>query len=205
MATLTLIGLYNYDNTLFDNWTLPDGVDADTLKNTILLDGGEFEALYSDIDFLKLAIETVADKWYRTFEKWTSALNLTYDPIYNYDRYESWTDDGTTKNTDTTTNKGTAQSSGKSVNNSFVNAYDNNTLVQDAQTEASQTEQANTSNTNNSTQNGSHNTEHTGHIYGNIGVTTSQDMLKAELDLARWNLYEHIASVFIRELCIMVY
>ena len=40
---------------------------------------------------------------------------------------------------------------------------------------------------------------------GNIGVTTSQMMLQSELDIARWNLYEHIADLFCQEFCIMVY
>ena len=40
---------------------------------------------------------------------------------------------------------------------------------------------------------------------GNIGVTTSQQMLQSELDIATWNLYEHIADLFVTEFCIMVY
>ena len=42
-------------------------------------------------------------------------------------------------------------------------------------------------------------------LSGNIGVTTSQQMLQSELDIARWNLYEHIADLFCSEFCIMVY
>ena len=40
---------------------------------------------------------------------------------------------------------------------------------------------------------------------GNIGVTTSQQMLQSEFDIARWNMYEHIADLFCQEFCIMVY
>lgn len=46
---------------------------------------------------------------------------------------------------------------------------------------------------------------HSGRIHGNIGVTTSQQMLQSELDLAKWNLYEHITDLFMQEFCIMVY
>ena len=46
---------------------------------------------------------------------------------------------------------------------------------------------------------------HTAHLYGNIGVTTSQQMLQSELDVARWNLYEQIADLFCEEMCIMIY
>lgn len=41
--------------------------------------------------------------------------------------------------------------------------------------------------------------------YGNIGVTTSQQMLQQELDIARWNIYQQIADMFIEEFCITVY
>lgn len=40
---------------------------------------------------------------------------------------------------------------------------------------------------------------------GNIGVTTSQQMLKAELELQYWNLYDHIADLFIGEMTTRVY
>ena len=54
-------------------------------------------------------------------------------------------------------------------------------------------------------------TSHTGkdetdvHRHGNIGVTTSQQMLKSELDIQAWNCYEHICDVFIKEMCVAVY
>lgn len=46
---------------------------------------------------------------------------------------------------------------------------------------------------------------HTFRAYGNIGVTTSQQMLQAELDIDKWNIYEQIADMFISEFCIMIY
>lgn len=46
---------------------------------------------------------------------------------------------------------------------------------------------------------------HTFRAYGNVGVTTSQQMLQAELDIDKWNIYEQIADMFISEFCIMIY
>lgn len=47
---------------------------------------------------------------------------------------------------------------------------------------------------------------HTGHLYGNIGVTRSQDMVKDELMLrVNFNLYELIAELYVKEFCVMVY
>ena len=47
--------------------------------------------------------------------------------------------------------------------------------------------------------------KHTAHLYGNIGVTTSAQMLREFLDVERFNIYEQIADIFIDEFCIMVY
>lgn len=46
---------------------------------------------------------------------------------------------------------------------------------------------------------------HEGRTHGNIGVTTSQQMLQAELDIAKWNLYDEIADLFLSEFCIYIY
>lgn len=40
---------------------------------------------------------------------------------------------------------------------------------------------------------------------GNIGVMSSQNMLKQELDVQKWNLYDHIADLFIAEMTTRVY
>lgn len=55
------------------------------------------------------------------------------------------------------------------------------------------------------TNDGTKGNTHTGSITGNIGVTTSQQMLEAELKLQYWNLYDHIADLFINELTTRVY
>ena len=43
------------------------------------------------------------------------------------------------------------------------------------------------------------------HIHGNIGVTTSQQMLTQELELGYWNVYEKITELFLQEFVIPVY
>ena len=41
--------------------------------------------------------------------------------------------------------------------------------------------------------------------YGNIGVTTTQQMLQAQRDLAMFNIFDVIAKDFIKQFCVMVY
>ena len=43
------------------------------------------------------------------------------------------------------------------------------------------------------------------HAFGNIGVTTSQQMLQSELDVALFNVYKKITNMYMCELCIPVY
>lgn len=229
MATMTLIGMYNYDPSLFDLMTLPDNIDKDTAINTILQNSGEFEVLYADVDFTKNMIGHVAKKWYGSFKRWADALEIEYNPIYNYDRFEDWTeenkDSGTVKRSGTdsgtigNTEKSSSSesSSGSGQTDTFVNAYNNNTLVQDGQSKSTQsakssgedntnnTETRNLKNSNDETRNLQTTGKHTGHLYGNIGVTTSQQMLQAEFEVAWWNLYDHVSDIFIRELCIPIY
>lgn len=46
---------------------------------------------------------------------------------------------------------------------------------------------------------------HGGRIHGNIGVTSSQELLLSELDVARFNIINQITNLFLTELCICVY
>lgn len=49
-SSLSILGLYQWDSTLFDPMTVPDGVDKQAVVNNILLDCAELEVLYSNPD-----------------------------------------------------------------------------------------------------------------------------------------------------------
>lgn len=90
-ATLSLLGLYNYDNTVLDGLTLPDNfsaTDLETLKNNILLETAEFEVLYSDPIFLKFAITQWCNKRKPTWKWLKDTQNYEYNPLWN----ENYTD-----------------------------------------------------------------------------------------------------------------
>lgn len=46
---------------------------------------------------------------------------------------------------------------------------------------------------------------HIGRIHGNIGVTTSQQMLQSELDIAKFNIVQQITDLFLSEFVLMIY
>ena len=235
-AKITLIGIENYLNperSVFDKMNLPDGIDKETLIGSILLRCQEFELLYSDPDFLIDAVNIWSRKNYWTFDKWVKAINIKYDPLYNYDRTEEWTDThegdysktgsgnssgntGTTNNLTEThnlhsTNDVTNTHSEKAFNDSSLVNNQTDVVDQDGSDTGTITNTGtvtgNYSNTDSNKESGddSFENKHSGRMYGNIGVTTSQQMLQSELDIARWNMYEHIADLFASEFCIMVY
>lgn len=181
----TLAGCYEYDNTLFDLLELPEGIDKDILIDTILAECGEFEPMYANCDILKKYIGSWSKKHAKTFNKWLKAYNTEYEPLHNYDRHEEIHDH---------TVDATESSSGGSTEN-LKSAFDAATYQENEKdvSEASSESSNNIEST------------HTAHLYGNIGVTTSQQMLQAEYDIASWNIYNHIADIFADELLLCVY
>ena len=229
VAKITLMGqeiwLQKNNQSVFDLLALPDGIEKDNVVDNIVLECGEFETLYSDPYFMRSAIGAWSNKHYRTFEKWINALNLEYNPLENYDRQEDWTDTGdentkvkftddtTTETDSSTTSEGSSNQNGNTED--LVSAFDSSSYQESEKhvidTDEDHTDEvaSNTKLTNDSEQNteGEKDTidKHTGRIHGNIGVTTSQQMLQSELDIARFNIIQEITNLFMTELCICVY
>ena len=134
-------------------------------------------------------------------------------------------DSGIRKNTGTqsteSSGKDNFKGSGNSTSSDEISAYNSNSFQNDKKntTNSSNSSETNTtanntrtdnlseSNSNTRTDNLSEktNSDRKGRAHGNIGVTTSQQMLQSELDIAKWNIYEKITDLFLSEFCIMVY
>ena len=234
MALLTVMGLYNYDNTIFDNLMLPDGVDKPTLVNNIILETEELECIYPTPVFLKTAIGLWSNVQFLTWDRVYDAMNLDYNPIENYDRQETETTTGTRAHSgkDTTVRSGTVSETGSTTESTQGTAsesgtttnkiagFDSTTLVDHDSSTGSNTRQASDSSTGSSTRSGTDSStqelthgeqiadsgSRTSRIHGNIGVTTSQQMLQAELDIApNLNIYQYITADFRKRFCIEVY
>ena len=222
----------NYDNSLFDNLRF-ENVDHETMVNTILLNCGEFELLYPNIEIMKKMFKLFSNKWSRTVEKWVNALNIEYKPLENYDRYEKYSGNETelengsethsTRGNETITNNGnTILSRSGTDNNDLENKTSAFNTIEYQQQEKTTTQvnygssdkndvNLNQTRTPNITETITPDIKRTrtpnleNHIHGNIGVTTSQQMLESELNLQYWNLYNKISNLFMKEFCIMVY
>jgi hypothetical protein len=199
-AKITLMGLHEY---LYDAVDNPDGLfsqlsvpastlDKDILKNTILLRGGEFEVLYPNPDFMVPMIAVWSAKWADTITRWWTAFQADYDPISNYDRHEEWTD--------TASGSGSGQSSGTSGG-----SVEDTTSAYNVSTYSPEHKETTTgSNSGSTTSSFSNSNTHDGHLYGNIGVTTNQQMIEAEFELRKINLYNEVADLFLTEFVIPV-
>ena len=189
MAKITLQGMSTYASinggSLWDEIILPNQIDKEVLVDTIILRCGEFEVLYADVDFFKSAINAFFNKYNRTFKKWAEALEIEYNPLENYDRNEEWTD----------ISKGSSNDSASGSTVDYKTAYDSDTIRRNAQDNTSSKSETNMTN----------DATHKGRTHGNIGVTTSQQMLQSELDIAQWTIYNHIADLFVEELMVAVY
>lgn len=188
-AKLTLIGLYNYDETLFDGIALPDYFDRSVLVNRILLAGGEFGVLYPAADSLKNFIKVWSDKNQRWFVRLAVLMEKEYEPLENYNRVEHWNDHGTSENESSYDNDATDE--GK------VSAYNSNQYEPRDLSISNQTGSGKGSN--------EFDTIRDGYARGNIGVMSSQDMFKQELDVIDISPYDLIAGDFINEFCIKIY
>lgn len=224
MSLLTVEGLYNYDNTLFDGFNVPEGLVKQIAIDAILMRTRELEILYPDFTYMKNRITIWSNKYQINWKKLYDTTVLEYNPIENYDRMEDWTDtdDETSTsardNTRNTTNTVKSTSTNEIMNS--VNVTDQNTafnagLADHAKqiTDGDTTENGSITNTEtgkdteNENVNGGRTGRHTrtGRAHGNIGVTTSQQMIQSERDLVVFNLYDVIAESFIENFCLMVY
>lgn len=223
LAKITLIGLENYANlqlssSLFSDINLPQGIEKDLVINNILTDCGEFEVLYADFDFMKFQVKMFFERYYATFNKMYRAITEDYNPLHNYDRYEESTDNLTSSdiNINNSSSNGSSNSTttdtGQNKNTNNVSAYDVSTYSPKEQDifdiNTSESNNSSSSAVNQSTDNRNRNDEnkHKAHLYGNIGVTTSMQMLSEEVEgRKKYNIYDLISSIFLQNLCVAVY
>lgn len=194
---MTLIGMYHYDNTLFDNVSLPEGYDKETFINSLLLEHGEKCVMYTDVDFMKFSLGVVSRKWYHEFERIYTALNEEYNPLHNYDRHEEYKDITERK----AGGKVTTTQPEDTTEETRVAAYNS------ASYEPDRKSFSNAGKLVSENENGENGTvTHDAHLFGNIGVTTSAAMALEETRLrSDNNMYGVIADIFSKEVLLQLY
>lgn len=228
-ATVSLLGLSRNNPGILGDLVLPDGLDADLVKDNLLAETAELEVIYPDAVFMQAMIGRWSAKELPIWERLYKTTLLEYNPIENYDRMEEWTEaEDTKKNTEAdatgtsrtdTDGTSTKQSNTDGVINDqkYVSAYnetdftpterDNNT--QSETNESTQkdvgTVSVKTSAENTTDETGNRKLLRNGRAHGNIGVTTSQQMLEAERNVALFNIMDVIINSFKNRFCLQVY
>lgn len=160
---LSIMGMYEYDQTLFDGLDVPTYtdnnntvhvVDKNKVIQSILLNCAELELLYSNIETMKLAIGVWSAAEQDTWTKMFATQKMDYNPLWNVDA--------------------------DVVNIGSVMGFNEDTDWSDAAKE-------------------------TQRRTGNIGVTSSQDLLQQERDVADFSIIRYITESFKKRFCIMVY
>ena len=211
MQRLTLIGIYDYDPTLFDGLTLPNGYDKQTFIDSLLLEHGEKCVLYSNPEFMKFSIGAWGRKWALELERIYKALSAEYDPIFNYDRYEEYTDnEGRLYKSEVDAGHTATDSPDFNVTTENTISADNSGSYQPQDKSESDTK-GKTQNLDEKSNSKTNDTEerelkHNAHLYGNIGVTTSVQMWTEETRARmQYNLYDAAARLFANDLLIGIY
>lgn len=214
MARVTLWGFYQYDNTLFDDIVLPDGIDKDNLVSDIMRNSGDLYPYHQVPEYLKLNINYWFARRLFDFDRMYQALRAVYSPIENYDRKENITRDyensGADKASTTLGSSTTSINVGSNDNENKVSAYNESDYTnREKDTQSFNSTVTNTGSGTDTTQ-----TEYglkrkeveDIRVHGNIGVTTSQQMIESEMSLrAKYDIYKIISREFEREFLVQIY
>ena len=170
---LSIMGLYEDDNTLFQGLQLPEGLDQEAVINEILLQCAELEIVYPSIDIMKLAITTWSIANQYTWQKLYDTMVVEYNPIWNVDATVVIDRD--------TSGQGNATDAVKGFNSDTWAESDKTDTDSWAVEDVTETRT------------------------GNIGVTTTQQMLEQERKIAEFNMISYIAQSFKQRFCLLIY
>lgn len=223
---ITLNGMFRYDPTLFEGVVLPDGMDTEVMIAQIIRQSGDLFPLYQVPAEVKKSITQWFTRRLPNFEKLWQGFTAEYNPIENYDRREESmetpnitrvnTTGGTKIETPNITRTVSNKGSDQSTNTANVSGFDSTGYVPNSETTASGKSETSgderetgtrtytDDTTIRATESGTRKTE--SRIHGNIGVTTSAQMLSGELSLrASLDLYVIIATEFEADILLQIY
>lgn len=169
-ATMSLMGLYNWDGTILDGLRVPKGVDKSTLVNNLLRECAELEVVYPQPDAMKFFVREWSAERLPVWNRLARTLTFDYNPISNYDRHEEWDNESS--------GEGEADTAG--YNSAGAD-------VPEARSSARSKGKTR------------------GRTYGNIGVTTTQQMIEEERRVSDFDMDHVIIQEFKKTFCLLIY
>lgn len=230
----TLAELYDEDSTIFSGLLLPSTLQLSILRSIILQELGDLDTVFLAAEDIKAYLPMWSAARLDSWQRMLDALSAEYNPIHNYDRTDTETENVTGSGTETSSGSdkessndtqnssftGTTQAGGQDTVTRNVQGYNSSAFVpsdQDVtalgnkQDSTSATTGAGTQNreSSRSEDRSRTDTEVRSRILnsaGNIGVTTSQQMITAEVEMRqKWTVYGIICEAFKRDLCVGVW
>ena len=183
---ISILGLYLYDPSLFDQMALPPQIDRQTLVDNILAECAELEVIYPDPAFMKSAITFWSNSRLLTWTRWANVLTEDYDPFINIKRDELRTIEQTRDL------KGTSAGSSTLKTNAFNSGTGTEREGNESEGETTDTGTVKT-------------VEHF-HVEGDSAITDAQDVMKKEVEVRQmYDIYRLIIDDFRRRFCLLVY
>lgn len=224
---------------IFEGVTVPEPLDAETVKSAIMIRSGLMTPLYLEPEVFKACVTHwfTAKQW--TIEHLIAIIQAEYNPIENYNRQENSKDTlsgadtltmqggntQTNTGTDTTARTGTdtTSHSGTDITTEEISAENVSSYSPDSKSSLQHGESISVThgeniglthghtvtdtfnNRKDVTDYGKINTRES-NIHGNIGVTTTQQMIEQELELLRhFDIYGWIAEQFEDDNMLLIY
>ncbi len=206
-AKISVLGLYQWSNDLFSLMSIPEGLELDTFVNNLLAETSELEVLYPNPDVMKVLIGSWSAKCLPVWEHLYETTQYEYNPIENYNR----TDTGRINRSNTRVHSGTDTETRttNSQSDEYIAGFDsvpsgnNDGLVKNDRLENTGGGTNTLAHGEQIADNGLDTTSLTSK--GNIGVTTTQKMIREEREIAEFNIYDRMIRDFINRFCIEVY
>ena len=191
------MGLYQFDSSIFNVMALPDGVDRDIVTSQLLTECAELEIMLPDPDVFKTSLKYWSQSQLPIWTKLYESTQFEYNPIWNKDG--TITETRELDKTDTETRN--LASSANTTTTGRVAGYNSNTLQTQDQAEAHGTG----TDTGTVTDVTDHNETITRTETGNIGVTSTQSLIKEQRDVVQFDIYKYIVQSFKSMYCLGVY
>lgn len=199
IGTLSLLGLYDYDGTIFDDFILPDGIDRDNILTMICFETADCEVLYPNPILLKKLIKAWSEMRLPTWQKVYDAISAEYGVLDERSYTEKINTTGTS--TSKAKSKGGAVATGTTDTEAKGRGFNSDEMIA--------TNQGASNSTNSSLSNSESDSDIT-----SAGITLREgtgrnksgaELVKAAADAAMLNLYDMIVGEFKERFIILVY
>lgn len=220
MALISIIAIQNLDPDIWRGFRVPGRPDIrpdiepvpdpfipdrQVAIDYILMSCGELSLVYSDPVYLRYAIRSWTARRFPVWAELYNTMIYRYNPIWNKDG--SFTETRDLSRSENEQTAGSVNSSGSTDADlrGNVTAYDTNSYSPYDQQIQDITTGSHADHSGSRDEAGTEKETVTRTEKGNIGVTTTQQMIKEQREIAGFSLYDVIMQDFKTEFCVMVY